>query len=68
MKRNAIERLAREICWREFLAPESVGKTKAAYWRDLPEISKDEYRNDARFFARVLNCIDEELRNDLLTT
>lgn len=43
-----IERLARDICWSEFMRPRGVGKTKAAYWNGVSAEKKAEYIRDTR--------------------
>lgn len=58
MKLNPIERLARDICWAGFTSPAAViGKTRASYWRDISPDAREEYRQEARRFAWLLNRV-----------
>jgi len=43
-----MERLAREICWRGFARPENSGMTKARYWKEITEGTRQKYRVEAR--------------------
>ena len=48
------EKLARDICWAGFWKPGSIGKTKAAYWKSLPESTRKNYEADAIQFVWLL--------------
>jgi len=61
MKMTAKEKIAREICWAGFGAPDYVGKTKFQYWRDLPEGRREVYRMEAATFLKVLKRIAPNL-------
>lgn len=50
-----LERLARDICWAEFLLPEDVGTTKAIYWRNIQEDARNIFRAEARRISWLLN-------------
>lgn len=67
MSRNdPIEKLAREICWLGFSHPDATrGKTKASYWKSLPESTRQNYRGDARQFAYLLDRVPVDLLNEL---
>ncbi len=53
--RDPIERLARDICWAGFLSPAAIiGKTRASYWKSLPEDTRESYRMQATEFAWLL--------------
>lgn len=61
-----IEKLAREICWREFIVPlkKWVGKTKAAYWRDLSEEKRRECIDDAMWWLAMYRRLPVDLINE----
>ncbi len=65
--RDPMEKLAREICWLGFALPnpKHVGCTKAQYWKNLPESTRQNYRADARQFAYLLDRLDVDLLNEL---
>ena len=48
-----MERLARRICWLGFIDPKKhlKGKTESDYWKGLPEITRDKYREEARWLC-----------------
>jgi hypothetical protein len=49
---QAAERLARDICWAYFNRPsKELGYTKTAYWKGLPESTRQNYRAEAQQFA-----------------
>ena len=54
-----IEKLARDICWAEFVGPRwSIGHTRKSYWDSLPEETKTAYKDEAlriAFMVRKLN-------------
>lgn len=60
-----IDKLARDICWIGFADKRSVGKTKAAYWKSLPEETRDNYRKEASHFVWVFDNIDLRLLTPL---
>jgi hypothetical protein len=60
-----MEKLAREICWLGFAVPAQAGVTKARYWKQLPESTRQNYRCDAQRFAFLLENLDVELLNEL---
>ena len=45
-----IEKLARDICWAEFVGPQA-GNTRARYWMSLPQETKDAYVVEASRIA-----------------
>lgn len=48
---TSIEKLARRICWLEFVKLRKLtGKTEARYWESLPQDTRDSYIMDARYF------------------
>jgi hypothetical protein len=53
---TAIEKLAREICWREF-AVEPTDTTKAAYWKSLPQETRDDYIADAKWLNWIVGRV-----------
>lgn len=46
-----LDKLARDICWLGFANPKEVGRTKAAYWKSLPEETRENYRKEASHFV-----------------
>ena len=65
-RKNPIEKLAAEICWLGFVHPASKrGKTKASYWKSLPESTRQDYRCEARRFAYLLDRVNDDLLNEL---
>ena len=57
------EKIAREICWREFGKAPPVWATKAAYWRDIDQGSRDEYMRVAKLFIWAYHNIPADLIN-----
>ena len=68
MKLDPIEKLAREICWREFSTPtkKNVGCTKAEYWERVSESKKAEYLRDARFLKTVIPRLPRVIVEELV--
>jgi hypothetical protein len=62
---NAIEKLAREICWMGFSPNGRTGKTKNRYWLSITEDARQQYRASARHFAWVLEKIPVEMLNEV---
>lgn len=63
---KTIEKIAREMCWLGFAhADARAGKTKASYWKSLPESTRQNYRSDAINFAYWVGKINFDLLNEL---
>lgn len=65
------ERVAREICWREFAAKPSrkaVGLSKTEYWKRVSETSKEGYTRDAKFLLTILPRLPEEMVKKLIAS
>jgi hypothetical protein len=59
-----IEKLAREICWLGFTTPASrAGKTKASYWKRLPEETHQSYIIEAQHFTWLLSELSDDMLN-----
>jgi len=58
------EKLAREICW-NWLPHRGrpQGKTKAQYWKALPESTRQNYRADATQFVFILSRLPIDIVN-----
>ncbi len=63
MKMDIVEKIAREICWREFSTPPKY-TTKAAYWRSVSIETRDELMKEARRFIWVYHNIPVDLLNE----
>jgi hypothetical protein len=50
---NKVEKLAREICWREFSPQFRADQSKALYWSEIAETARQEYIDDADKFLRI---------------
>lgn len=64
-----LEKLARDICWAEFVRPTkaSIGHTRASYWAGLPEETKTNYKDEAvrlAFMVRKLKLSAIRLGSD----
>jgi hypothetical protein len=65
------ERLARDICWGEFINPisKTLGITKAQYWAKMPQGSKDTYLQEADVVIRTVRSLGrvriDELMEDI---
>jgi len=60
-----LEKLAREICWREFSPPRSkrrIGHTKAGYWSAVvtPQ-RRHEYMQDAEWLMWAMKTLPVEM-------
>lgn len=51
-----LEKLARRICWIEFIG-RPKGTTESAYWASLPAESHRRYIDDARRWAWLANAL-----------
>lgn len=59
MRLTAVEKLARRMCWVEFVGYRPpVGE--ARYWRELPDESRQGYVDRARHFARTLSKLQAQ--------
>lgn len=63
MRLNAIERLARRICWLEFLSPGRPKGGEVAYWKSLPEASRQLHIHNAAYFAGMLSRLQRSERS-----
>lgn len=65
-KMGSIEKLAREICWAGFTYRDAkIGKTKAGYWKSLPEHSRALYVSEAERFAFLMKRVSVDVLNEL---
>jgi hypothetical protein len=59
---EAVDRLARDICWLGLTTPGGrAGKTKASYWKSLPEETRERYRQEASNFVWLYDNLDHHL-------
>lgn len=56
-----LDKLARDICWIGFSDKKAVGCTKAAYWKRIPEDTREAYRKEAAHFVWVYDNVDLRL-------
>lgn len=67
MRLKPIEKLAREICWRDFSEPfrKMVGETKAAYWNALSDEKRNEYVRTAQWWLATYRRLPVDLINEV---
>ena len=50
---SPIEKLARDICWAEFVGKPPGGRTKAAYWKNIHPDARAVYIQNARYWVAI---------------
>jgi hypothetical protein len=60
-----LEKCARDICWAGFASPKDVGRTKAAYWRELPDETRYKYMREAQYIAWLITKVPVDTVNAL---
>lgn len=58
-----MEKLARDLCWNEFIRPGKGLGTKAAYWKSLSPEKRAEYEKRARMFVFDLGRLTDDMCN-----
>ncbi|BEV45977.1 hypothetical protein CRBSH125_21600 [Afipia carboxidovorans] len=57
---DAIEKLARDICWSGFSGDMCIGQTKAEYWRDISWVARSGYIADAKHLLHLVDRLGLE--------
>ncbi len=61
-----LEKLARRICWLEFVKPRTTGTTEARYWGSLPEETRQAFMEEAGRTVWVLNACNRNVSSQAI--